>query len=141
MDKQNEWFADFEQTDAYTQLTHRPIAYFCAEFALSQDLPTYAGGLGVLAADVVKEAADKHVPFVAVGLYYHEGYLHHEMYSDGTMLKHPRRRSPEDSGFVPVVDEQQQRIVVSVPMQGRKITIVAWEKRVGDVRMFMLAVS
>ncbi|NMC36348.1 alpha-glucan family phosphorylase [Candidatus Beckwithbacteria bacterium] len=47
-----------------------PVAYFCAEFGFDTNIPTYAGGLGVLAGDTVKEAADQGFPFVGVGLLY-----------------------------------------------------------------------
>jgi starch phosphorylase len=138
MDQNIEWFEEFRKSKDYQLLQQRPVAYFCAEFGLAEELPTYAGGLGVLAADVVREAADQQMPLVAVGLYYHEGYLHHELYSDGTMLKHPMRRDPEEMGFTPVLDEQKQRVKVYVPLQGRKITIVAWEMEIKGVRLFML---
>jgi alpha-glucan phosphorylase-like protein len=47
-----------------------PIAYFCNEFAIDNELPTYAGGLGVLAADVINEAAVQHLPMVGIGILY-----------------------------------------------------------------------
>jgi glycogen phosphorylase len=47
-----------------------PVAFFCAEFGLDARLPVYAGGLGVLAGDFMKEAADQHFPVVGVGLLY-----------------------------------------------------------------------
>ncbi|MEK7164112.1 MAG: hypothetical protein AAB768_03155, partial [Patescibacteria group bacterium] len=48
----------------------RPIAYFCAEYAFDKNVSTYAGGLGVLAGDYLKEASDQNLPVVAVGLMY-----------------------------------------------------------------------
>ncbi len=51
----------------------RPVAYFCAEYGLEVDLPLYAGGLGVLAGDTVKEAGDQNFPMVALGLLYRGG--------------------------------------------------------------------
>ena len=53
-----------------------PIAYFSAEFALHQSLPIYAGGLGVLAGDHCKEAADLGLPFIGIGFMYPQGYFH-----------------------------------------------------------------
>ena len=138
MDQDTQWFSQFTASHEYKLLQERPIAYFCAEFGLKEELPTYAGGLGVLAADVVREAADQNIPFVAIGLYYHEGYLHHELYSDGTMLKHPMRRNPEELGFTPVQTSDQQRVKVIIPLQGRQITIVAWEMKIGHVRVLLL---
>ena len=62
------WFAEFNKTAEFEFLKRRPIAYFCAEFALSDTIAIFAGGLGVLAGDTVREAADRNIPFVALGL-------------------------------------------------------------------------
>ena len=59
------------------------IAYFSAEFALHQSLPIYAGGLGVLAGDHCKEAADLGLPFVGIGFMYPQGYFRQRMTNDG----------------------------------------------------------
>src|SRR5579862_387042 len=64
-------------------LTGRSIAYFSAEFALHQSLPMYAGGLGVLAGDHCKEAADLGVPLIGVGFMYPQGYFHQQVSADG----------------------------------------------------------
>lgn len=138
MDQQKKWFENFQQSEEYKVLKDRPIAYFCFEFAISEDSPTYAGGLGILAGDMVRECVDQKIPLVAVGLYYHEGYLHHELYSEGTALKSPMKRTPEELGFSEVVDENRKLIKVQIPMEGRKINISAWEKQIGTVRIFML---
>ena len=58
---------------------HYPIAYFSAEFGLHHSLPFYAGGLGFLAGDFLKECSDLGVPMVAVGFMYPEGYLHQKI--------------------------------------------------------------
>ena len=47
-----------------------PIAYFCAEFGIDNDLPTYAGGLGILAGDLMNAAADQNLPYVGIGILY-----------------------------------------------------------------------
>ena len=51
------------------------VAYFSAEFGLTEVLPIYAGGLGVLAGDHLKSASDLGLPLVGVGLFYREGYF------------------------------------------------------------------
>jgi len=53
----------------------RPVAFFCAEHGVHVSLPIYAGGLGALAGDILKEASDRALPFVAVGLMYRFGYF------------------------------------------------------------------
>src|SRR4051794_37261311 len=52
-----------------------PVAFFCAEFAVHQSLPIYSGGLGALAGDIVKEASDRALPMVGIGLMYRRGYF------------------------------------------------------------------
>ena len=56
-------------------VSERPVAFFCAEFGVHQSLPVYSGGLGVLAGDLLKEASDRALPLVAVGLMYRQGYF------------------------------------------------------------------
>ena len=53
-----------------------PVAYLCAEYGIHGSLPIYSGGLGALAGDLVKEASDRALPLVAVGLMYRKGYFH-----------------------------------------------------------------
>src|SRR5690242_3446825 len=72
MDELLKWFKSFNQSDIYQLLTERPLAYFCAEFALSDALPLYAGGLGILAGDYIKELADQKIPAVAISLCYRD---------------------------------------------------------------------
>ena len=55
-----------------------PVVYLCAEFALDNDLPTYSGGLGILAGDVMNEAADRNFPFIGIGILYKgRGFMQH----------------------------------------------------------------
>ena len=72
--------------DGWFEETHGggpTVAYFSAEFGLHQSLPLYAGGLGFLAGDHLKECSDLHVPLVGVGLLYGEGYLRQRIGTDG----------------------------------------------------------
>jgi glycogen phosphorylase len=120
-----DWFDNFRKTKEYQFLVSRPIAYFCFEFALADDSPTFAGGLGILAGDVVHEAADQHLPLVAVGLSYHQGY---KVYSN-----------PQTFGFEKVVDNNGQPLLVNIPLAGRTIWICTWEMRIASsVRIFLL---
>ena len=61
----------------------RPIAYFCAEFGVHRSLPIYSGGLGALAGDILKEASDRALPLVAVGLLYRQGYFRQRIDAGG----------------------------------------------------------
>jgi len=76
-----------------------PIAYFCAEYGIDSHLPLYAGGLGVLAGDTVKEAADQGLPFVAVGLMYRGENAIQEITSDGMQQEKDLEVDPLSLGF------------------------------------------
>src|SRR5579871_3061160 len=77
------------------------IAYFCAEFALHQSLPIYAGGLGVLAGDHCKEASDLGVPLVGVGFMYPQGYFRQRVTSDGWQEEIYEQLTWTDAPIVP----------------------------------------
>ncbi len=64
------WWEQSRASDDYKRLQTRPVAYFCAESALTSRLKTYSGGLGVLAGDILREAAAQKFPLVGVGLLY-----------------------------------------------------------------------
>lgn len=121
-----EWFGEFRKSNTFLRLKERPIAYFCAEYALDPKLPIYAGGLGVLAGDVVREAGDQGLPFVAVGIFYRFGYRLNENI-DATAF-----------GLEPVVDALGERIVVQVPLEDRDISIQAWRWNRAGVAVYLL---
>ena len=63
------------------------VAYFCAEFGITECLPIYSGGLGILAGDHLKSASELNVPLVAVGLMYQQGYFRQRLNADGWQLE------------------------------------------------------
>ncbi len=65
------------------------IAYFSMEVGLQTDIPTYSGGLGVLAGDTLKSGADLGLPMIAVSLLYRKGYFRQELSLDGWQKEHP----------------------------------------------------
>ncbi len=138
MSDHEKWFEEFRNSKDYSLFKIRPIAYFCAEFALLSDSPTYAGGLGVLAADMLNEAVDQKLPLIAVGMFYEEGYLHHEIQDGATILKQPSQKSAFEYGFSQVKDSNNQPLIVSIPLQGRILKIQAFEKQIKTARIFLL---
>src|ERR1700735_1905517 len=75
-------------------LTHRSIAYFSMEIALSPALPTYSGGLGMLAGDTLRSAADTAAPMVAVSLVHRRGYFRQHLDDSGQQPESAVPRSP-----------------------------------------------
>jgi starch phosphorylase len=132
------WFKQFITSPEYKFMKDRPIVYFCAEYAINDEIPTYAGGLGVLAGDMIREAAEQKIPFIAVGLYYNEGYLFHDLYKEGVMMKNSGRTNPTTVGLVPVLDKKKKRITVSLPIQDTEIFVQAWTLQIDTVTVYLL---
>jgi starch phosphorylase len=75
---------------------HEPrIAYFSMEIALRNEIPTYSGGLGVLAGDTLRSAADLELPMVAITLVSRKGYFRQEIDAAGGQTEHPDTWEPE----------------------------------------------
>src|SRR3954454_20874692 len=94
MENYTTWFDEFYKSIHNSFLQKNPLAYFCIEYALSDLLPTYAGGLGVLAGDYVHELKDRQIPAVAIGLMYHGvygvyGVIHGKSVKDVVSPEHP----------------------------------------------------
>ena len=114
------------------------IAYFCAEFALHESLPIYAGGLGVLAGDHCKEASDLGLPLVGVGFMYPQGYFRQRTTADGWQQEH---YVPIDWDHAPIAHARTvdgKPCVVLVPLGNRSVLVQVWEVRLGRVRLLLL---
>src|SRR5438309_12077842 len=80
----------------------RVTAYFSPEFGVSEDLPQYSGGLGVLAGEHLKGAADMGLPLVGVGLFYDHGYFHQKLDDSGWQQEEFPRLDPAALPVSPV---------------------------------------
>src|SRR5215470_18580508 len=100
--------------------TDRTIAYFSMEIALEVGMPTYSGGLGVLAGDTVRAAADLHIPMVAVTLLHRQGYFYQRLSDWGEQHEEPVVWAVND-----FVRETPARAVVTV--EGRTVHLRAWQ--------------
>ncbi|PIP52802.1 hypothetical protein COX08_04465 [Candidatus Beckwithbacteria bacterium CG23_combo_of_CG06-09_8_20_14_all_34_8] len=115
-----------------------PIAYFCAEFGIDSHLPLYAGGLGVLAGDTVKEAADQGLPFVAVGLMYRGENAIQEITSDGMQQEKDLDVDPLSLGFEHVyVDDMP--LFIKVHLTTIDVWARCWKKTLKNgVTLYLL---
>jgi glycogen phosphorylase len=100
-------------------LSGRAIAYFSMEIALDPAVPTYSGGLGMLAGDTLRSAADTGAPMVAVSLAHRRGYFRQKLDANGQQSETDVPWSPETT--LPFAGE-----CVNITMQGRNIKICAW---------------
>jgi len=95
------------------------IAYFSMEIGIKSEIPTYSGGLGVLAGDTIRSAADLKIPLVAVTLVSRKGYLRQEITEQGEQLEYPEEWDP--SKFMRLLP-----ITVTVEIGGRNVKVGAW---------------
>lgn len=114
------------------------IAYLCAEYAVDERLPIYAGGLGVLAGDHLKTANDLGIPLVAVGLLYREGYFRQTLDAGGQQHAAPDPLTPETLGLRPVFDARGRPLNISVPLGDHPLHLRVWRHDVGRVPLFLL---
>ncbi len=127
------WFSG--QYPGHRSLT---IAYFSAEYGLHHSLPIYAGGLGFLAGDHLKEASDLGLPMVAVGFMYSQGYLHQQINSDGWQED---ITEPLDHDMAPITrmrDSAGEDLVVQVPHIDPPLYVAVWKVDVGRIPLYLL---
>ncbi len=133
MSAEDTWFLQ-EHADR----VNSPIAYFSTEFGLHETLPIYAGGLGVLSGDHLKEASDLGLPLVAVGFLYTRGYFSQHITEDGWQEARFKRLHFEDMPIMPILDENDAPLTVSVELPGRDVLARLWEIHVGRVPLYLL---
>jgi starch phosphorylase len=114
------------------------VAYFCAEFAVHASLPIYSGGLGALAGDLVKEASDRALPFVAIGLLYRQGYFRQRIDLSGWQREYWVDTDPDRLPAVLVRGDDGEPLTVEVPVRDERIVAQIWRVDVGRVPMFLL---
>ena len=98
----------------------RTVAYFSMDVAVDSKIPTYSGGLGVLAGDMLRSAADLEIPMVAVSLVHRKGYFEQRLDSRGNQLESPAKWSPEEH-------LQCLSPRVCLPIEGRHVQVRAWQ--------------
>ena len=114
------------------------IAYFSAEYGLHHSLPFYAGGLGFLAGDFLKECSDLGVPVVGLGFMYPEGYLHQKLSADGWQMGESELLDREQAPICHVQDENCQPLVIKVPITELPIYFEVWKAQVGRVPLYLI---
>jgi len=102
---------------AYPDAGH--VAYFSMEIAIQPNMPTYSGGLGVLAGDTLRSAADLGVPLIAFSLIHRKGYFKQHLDADGVQTEEVQPWNPAD-----YCTEEKARVTVSI--EDRTVTVRAW---------------
>lgn len=133
MESSSTWFQK-----TYNGVGGQQIAYFSAEFGLTECLQNYSGGLGILSGDHLKSASDLGLPLVGVGLLYQQGYFRQYLNADGWQ----QERNPQNDFYtLPLTLERDKKgnpKTVTVDLQGRTVTAQIWRVQVGRVPLYVL---
>ncbi len=122
----------------YPELKNSQMAYFSFEFGLHESMPFYAGGLGILSGDHLKEASDLGMPLVGVGFIYKQGYFIQDITEDGWQETSHYHFNFEEMPIISVVDEKGSPMTISVELPGREVKARIWMIQVGRVPLFLL---
>ncbi len=137
-------FDELPQTDGtwynrtYPHMKDKLVAYFSFEFGLHESLQVYAGGLGVLSGDHLKEASDLGIPMVGIGFIYNMGYFSQAITEDGWQETRNVHLNFSDMPLISLTDENNNPLVISIVLAGRTVSARIWEVRVGRIPLYLL---
>ncbi len=115
----------------------KAIGYFSPEFGITEVLPQYSGGLGVLAGDHLKAASDLGVPVIGVGLLYRAGYFRQSLNLAGWQQERYPLLDPNSLPVTPL-HGPEGAVRIEVPLAGRTLYAQVWVARVGRVPLLLL---
>lgn len=101
-------------------MSNLKVAYFSMEIGLKAEMPTYAGGLGMLAGDIMRSCADMSVNAACITMCWQHGYMKQTIHPDGTQSYEDRKWNPAD--YMKKLDQ-----VISVTIEGREVKVAAWQ--------------
>jgi len=114
------------------------VAYFSAEFGFHVSVPIYAGGLGILSGDYLKSMGNLYVPFVGVGMLYHQGYFTQRILSGGEQRADYPYIDAADLPVAPALDADGREVRVQVVLPGRTVWLRVWQAHNGHVKLYLL---
>ncbi len=131
--KQQGWFQN-----EYPQSSLGSIAYFSMEYGLGEALPIYAGGLGILAGDLLKSASDLNLPLVGIGLLYQQGYFRQMIDAQGAQQAFYPYNEPSSLPIRRALDKQGNHLTITLELPARDLYLRVWEAQVGRVTLYLL---
>lgn len=114
------------------------VAYFSMEFGLSETLPVYSGGLGMLAGDHLKTASDLGLPLVAIGLLYQQGYFRQSLDARGEQLAFYPFNDPLWLPVIPLRNAAGEWLCIDLELPGRTLILRTWLARIGRIDLYLL---
>jgi len=122
----------------FPQLSEIKMAYFSLEFGLSECIPIYSGGLGILAGDHLKSASDLGIPLVGVGLLYQEGYFKQYLNNDGWQGELYTDNDFYNMPVTPLLDSNGEDFFIELDFPAGSVRVKIWKIQVGRVPLFLL---
>lgn len=113
-------------------------AYFSLEFGLTESLPIYSGGLGLLAGDHLKSASDLNLPLIGVGLMYQEGYFHQRLSGDGWQQEYYPRTAVDTLPVEKQIDSSGATLLAHVDLAGETLWFRILKVDVGRIPLYLL---
>ncbi len=114
------------------------VAYFSMEFGLTEALPIYSGGLGILAGDYLKAASDLGVPLVGIGILWQQGYFRQALSTDGEQIEFFPFNDPGQLPISPLRDSRGEWVSVDLQFPRRMVHLRVWEVKAGRVTLYLL---
>lgn len=133
MDDKQTWFA---KNHGYND---KPVvAYYSAEFGLTESVRLYSGGLGMLAGDHLKSASDLGIPLVGIGMLYRVGYFQQRLNAGGYQQEVYPENDFHNMPIIPELDKNGNHLRVSVQLPGRTLHCLIWKLQIGRVPLYLL---
>ena len=114
------------------------IAYFSMEFGLTECLPVYSGGLGVLSGDHLKSSSDLGLPLVGIGLLYQQGYFRQFLNAEGWQQERYPTNDFYNMPMLPEMDANGKPLRICVEFPGRNVYAQIWKVQVGRIPLYLL---
>ncbi len=122
----------------HSEVSTCTFAFFSAEYGLHNSLPLYAGGLGVLAGDIAKEASDLGLPFVGIGFMYPRGYFRQQVNAEGRQEEIYERIDRELVPVAPARDRDGKSLRITLHLPDRTLHIDAWQVCIGRSVLYLM---
>jgi starch phosphorylase len=119
-------------------LGSKPVAYFSAEFGMHESIPIYSGGLGVLSGDHVKSSSDLGIPFIAIGLFYDQGYFKQRLDHDGYQVEEYLDTKVENLPMAPALGTDGRPVLLQIDTRSGVLHFKVWKMNVGRVELYLL---
>lgn len=116
----------------------QPIAYFSMEYGLTDHLPIFSGGLGILSGDHLKSASDLNIPLIGIGLMYKQGYFTQHFNQKGQQEHIYEMHDFSQMPMSPLLDKSGNEIKIAMDMPGRTLYARIWKVQVGTVTLYLL---